>query len=81
MENKNNKKEDFNNQDPIVIDIIQRVAKLEERVTMLERIIGLIKEKLDKVECVVDKIDGRVWLVLASIIVSILIQILMKVAS
>ena len=58
--------------DPIVIDLLQRVSRLEERTNNLEKAIESLKER-------VESIDGRTWLILASIILSIIIQILFKV--
>jgi hypothetical protein len=59
-------------EDPIVIDLLQRVSRLEERTNNLEKVIESLKER-------VESIDGRTWLILASIILSIIIQILFKV--
>jgi len=45
-------------------EVIERIAKLEERVRMLE--------------CLIRKQDTRLWAIVAGIILSILIQILLR---
>ncbi len=64
--------------DPVVIDIVQRVTRLEERVLMLEKIINMLREKISKIETLAEKIDSRTWYIITGIILSILIQILMR---
>jgi hypothetical protein len=49
------------NDDPTYTELIERIARLEEKVRNLE--------------CLVKKLDTRLWFVLAGIIVSILVQI------
>jgi len=66
----------LNPNDPIVIDLVQRVTRLEERVSALEKIIGLIKEKLDRVDSSISSVDNKIWYVLATILISILIEII-----
>jgi hypothetical protein len=58
--------------DPIVIDLIQRVTRLEERTSALERDVTYIKSVLEKV-------DSRIWYIIVGIAVSILTQILLRV--
>lgn len=55
--------------DPIVIDLLQRVSRLEARVDGLERTINTLKDKIDS-------IDGKTWYILTSVILAILIEIL-----
>jgi vacuolar-type H+-ATPase subunit E/Vma4 len=55
--------------DPIVIDLLQRVSRLEARVDGLERTINMLKDKIDS-------IDGKTWYILTSVILAILIEIL-----
>ena len=55
--------------DPIVIDLLQRVSRLEARVDGLERSINTLKDKIDS-------IDGKTWYILTSIILAILLEIL-----
>jgi hypothetical protein len=55
--------------DPIVIDLLQRVSRLEARVDGLERAINTLKDKIDS-------IDGKTWYILTSVILAILVEIL-----
>jgi hypothetical protein len=55
--------------DPIVIDLLQRVSRLEARVDGLERTINMLKDKIDS-------IDGKTWYILTSVILAILLEIL-----
>jgi len=54
-----------------VIDLIQRVARLEERTTSLERDVTYIKKVLTRV-------DSRLWYVVAGIATTILTQIVLS---
>jgi vacuolar-type H+-ATPase subunit E/Vma4 len=55
--------------DPIVIDLLQRVSRLEARVDGLEKTINTLKDKIDS-------IDGKTWYILTGILLAILIEIL-----
>jgi hypothetical protein len=57
--------------DPVVIDLLQRVSRLEARVDALEKAIGELRAKIDS-------IDTRTWYILSGVILSILIQVLMR---
>jgi PII-like signaling protein len=59
-----NRGRDLSRDDPIVIEIVQRLARLEARVEVLEEQVRDLR--------------GKVWLILGSIILSILIQILLR---
>ena len=65
--------------DPILVDLIARVARLEERVNGVERVISLLKEKIEGLERRVEKVDNRTWWILATIAISIIVQILLRV--
>jgi vacuolar-type H+-ATPase subunit E/Vma4 len=55
--------------DPVVIDLLQRVSRLEARVDALEKAMNTLREK-------VEGIDSRTWYILTGIILAILIEIL-----
>jgi len=55
----------LSNDDPIVIDLIQRLARLEEKVAYLQE--------------QVDDLKGKVWWIITGIILAILTEILLKV--
>ena len=56
---------DLSRDDPIVIEIVQRLARLEARVENLEEQVRDLK--------------GKVWWIITGVILSILIQILLRV--
>jgi hypothetical protein len=58
--------------DPIVIDLLQRVSRLEERTNSLEKSVESLRQKIES-------IDSRTWYILASVILSILIQVLFHI--
>ena len=58
------KRDSLNPGDPIVIEIVQRLARLEARVDDLEKQLEDIK--------------GKVWWLITGVILSILIQILLR---
>jgi predicted RNase H-like nuclease (RuvC/YqgF family) len=66
-------------EDPVIMDIVQRVTRLEEKVSGLERLLSLLKEKIESVEAGVEKIDQRTWYIVTGIVLSILIQVLFAV--
>jgi hypothetical protein len=55
--------------DPVVIDLLQRVSRLEARVDALERTMNNLREK-------VEGIDSKTWYILTGVILGILIEIL-----
>jgi len=74
-------REDRKEDDPLLLEfssLKERVTRLEERFTLIERLMTALEQRIDKLEKVLEKIDGRVWYLLAGIIVSILIQILLR---
>jgi len=60
-----NRGRDLSRDDPIVIEIVQRLARLEARVENLEEQVRDLK--------------GKVWWIITGVILSILIQILLRV--
>jgi uncharacterized Rmd1/YagE family protein len=64
--------------DPIILDLVARVARLEERVNGIEKTIAFVKEKIEGLERRVEKIDSRTWWILATIAVSIIVQVLLR---
>jgi hypothetical protein len=55
--------------DPLLIDLAQRVSRLEARVEALERITESVNNR-------VERVDLKTWWILSGVILSILIQIL-----
>lgn len=76
-EKKKNKDDDGIN--PLIFELAQRVTRLEEKTNSLDKTINLLKDKIDRVENTLDKIDGRTWAIVAGVIVSIVVEILVKV--
>jgi len=66
-------------EDPIVIDLLQRVSRLEARVDGVEKIMNILKEKVEKLEQLVKEVDSKTWYIVAGIVISILIQILLAI--
>jgi len=66
-------------EDPIVIDLLQRVSRLEARVDGVEKIVNILKEKVEKLEELVKEVDSKTWYIVAGIAISILIQILLAI--
>jgi uncharacterized coiled-coil protein SlyX len=67
--------------DPLLLEfssLKERVTRLEERFTLIERLMSSLEQRIDRLEKIIEKIDGRVWYLLAGIILSILIQILLR---
>jgi len=65
------KKDDLN---PLMVEISglkERVARLEERTVGLEDTIKYLKQRIEK-------LNGKIWIILSGVILSILIQILMR---
>jgi len=52
--------------DPLIIDIAQRLARVEEKVSMLEKHIN--------------RVDNRVWMILAAVLIGIAINIALQLA-
>jgi hypothetical protein len=65
--------------DPVIVDIVQRVARLEEKFSALEKMLGLLREKIEEVESLAERIDARVWFIVAGVVISILVQVLVAV--
>ena len=78
-EEKKKNKDDDDGINPLIFELAQRVTRLEEKTNSLDKTINLLKEKIDRVENTLDKIDGRTWAIIAGIVVSIAIEILVKV--
>jgi len=66
-------------EDPVIVDIIQRVTRLEEKFSALEKMLGFLKEKIEAVESVTERIDERTWFIVAGVVISILVQVLVAV--
>jgi len=66
-------------EDPVVIDLLQRVSRLEARVDGLEKTLNSLNDKIDNVEQYAEKIDEKVWYILAGILVSIAIEVLVTI--
>jgi uncharacterized Rmd1/YagE family protein len=64
--------------DPLFLDLVQRVARLEERVNGVEKVVALLKEKIEGLESHISRIDNRLWYVITGVALSILVQVLLK---
>jgi phage shock protein A len=72
------KKEEKAN-DPLILDLAQRLSRVEERVGGLEKIVGILSDRLDRLEKRLDKIDSKTWGILTGVLISIALIILTKV--
>jgi hypothetical protein len=64
--------------DPFLFDLAQRVAVLEERSVNLEKLVGLLRDDVRALKERVESVEGKVWWILGSVILSILLQILLR---
>jgi hypothetical protein len=67
------------NDDPLILDLAQRLSRVEERVGGLEKIVSILSDRLDRLEKRLDKIDSKTWGILTGVLVSIALIILTKV--
>ena len=65
--------------DPIILDLAQRLSRLEARVDGVERSIDYVKEKVKALESSVMRIDSKLWYVITGVVLTILLQILLRV--
>jgi hypothetical protein len=65
--------------DPLILDLAQRLSRVEERVGGLEKIVGILSDRLDRLEKRLDKIDSKTWGILTGVILSIITIILTKI--
>jgi uncharacterized Rmd1/YagE family protein len=56
-------------EDPLLLDLAQRVSRLEARVEALEKITESVNNR-------VERVDLKTWWILSGIVVSILVQVL-----
>jgi len=61
----------FDSDDPIIIELVQRVARLEAKVDELDKDFSEIKKYLSR-------LDYRIWFIVTGIIISILIQLMLR---
>jgi phage shock protein A len=68
--------------DPSIVQLIERIAKLEEKITNVEKRfderISSIEKRIEKLECAVKEYNTKLWSLLAGIAVSIALQILSR---
>jgi hypothetical protein len=70
------------NDDPSIVQLIERIARLEEKIASVEkrfeeRFTG-IEKRIERLECAVKEYNTRLWTLLAGIAVSIALQILSR---
>ena len=67
---------------PNIVQLIERIAKLEEKITNIEKRfeerITSIEKRIEKLECAVKEYNTKLWTLLAGIAVSIALQILSR---
>ena len=65
--------------DERLIDLAMRVAKLEQQVNDISHDLQNIEEALKRIYSRFDKIDNRLWALLSGVILTILLEILLKI--
>lgn len=71
-------------EDPVIVDILQRVTRLEERATSLEKEIGWLKEatkdlkaSVERLESRIDSrlrsIDSRLWWLVGTVVLALVV--------
>jgi len=65
--------------DPLILDLAQRLTRVEERVSGLEKFMDSFQKRLDNLEERLSKVDNKTWWILGSVIVGILLTILTRV--
>jgi len=65
--------------DPLILDLAQRLSRVEERVSGLEKFMDSLQRRLDGLEERLSKVDSKMWWILGSVIVGILLTILTRV--
>jgi hypothetical protein len=60
-----------NKNDPVLLDLVQRIAKVEERTNSMEKMVNDLHYRIESV-------DQRVWAILSGVVISILLQILLR---
>jgi prefoldin subunit 5 len=65
-----------------MVQLIERIAKLEEKIASVEKRfeerIAELDKRIERLECAVKEYSARLWALLAGIAVSIALQILIK---
>jgi cell division protein ZapA (FtsZ GTPase activity inhibitor) len=61
----------LNPKDPVVVDLLQRVSRLEARVDALEKAMAELRERAES-------IDSKTWWILTGVVLSILLQLLVR---
>lgn len=67
--------------DPVILELSslkERVTRLEERFSLIEKLMQLVERRMDKLEKTIEKMDSRIWAILVSVILTILIQLLLR---
>jgi predicted nucleic acid-binding Zn-ribbon protein len=71
-------------EDPVIVDMLQRVSRLEERTTSLEKEIGWLKEatkdlkaSVERLESRIDSrlrsIDSRLWWLVGTVVLTLVV--------
>ena len=60
-----------NDNNPMIVNLLQRVSRLEAQVSSLEKSLQHMKERLNA-------LDSRLWAILTGVILSILLQIALR---
>jgi predicted RNase H-like nuclease (RuvC/YqgF family) len=47
-------------EDPVIVDMLQRVSRLEERTSSLEKEIGWLKEAIKDLKASIDRLETRI---------------------
>jgi len=57
--------------DPVILDLLQRVSRLEAQTSSLNESVSRLREG-------VERLEGRLWAILTGVVLSILLQVLMR---
>jgi len=70
--------EEKRDNDPMMMDLVQRVTRLEERVSAVERFMEGLQKRLDGLEQKISSVDSKTWYILSGVIVGILLTLLTR---
>jgi len=65
--------------DPMILDLAQRLTRVEERLSGVEKFIDSLQKRLDKLEERLSSVDSKTWYILSGVILGVVLTILTRV--